>query len=642
MSVLTVNRLSKAYGPETILAEVSFQLQAGERVGLIGPNGAGKTTLLRILMREESHDAGSFTLARGTTVGCLTQSAHADVKGTMEQELRRAFTHLERMVGELKTLEGKMADDGEDAQTLHVLMESYGTLRHSYEEAGGYRADARLRAVAFGLGFGTDDMTREVVTFSGGERTRLQLARLLLEEPDLLLLDEPTNHLDTISVEWLEGYLREWRGSALIISHDRYFLDRVAQRILALDHNNIKSYIGNYSTYKRQRELEVVTQQKAHKKQQGIYDKEAALIRTAGTGEREKRQAKSREKRLARLEMVQKPHGEDSIGLDFGYCGRSGEIVTRLEKVAKFFDGAPVFKNVNIILGFGDRVALVGPNGSGKTTLLRIIAKDLPPDDGSVWLGPSVKITYFDQHQSALSDEKTPLEEIIDASRMTLTEARSYLGRFLFTGDDVFKKNSDLSGGERSRLALAKLGLDAGNFLILDEPTNHLDIQAVEELEKAIQEFPGTLLIVSHDRYFITRTTDKILEVTGGEATFYKLPYEEYLLEREKRLLHQGYSPEREKKRALIEEEKSERDKKLALRREKRRFEQELHSMEEEITHGESTAARLEEELADPLVFNDFPLAREKGKQLEDARKRLEELYEQWEKLCGELEGMEG
>ncbi|MBS4021414.1 MAG: ABC-F family ATP-binding cassette domain-containing protein [Dethiobacter sp.] len=641
MPILAANRIKKAFGAETVLTDVTFQLQPGERVGLVGPNGAGKTTLLRILTGQEGPDGGVFTLARGTTMGYLVQSAHVEVEGTMEQELRRAFSKLERMAVELKLFEEKLAAAEKNACSLPGLLDSYGSLRHAYEEAGGYHTESRLRSVAVGLGFDLHDMSREVFGFSGGERTRLRLARLLLEQPDLLLLDEPTNHLDTASVEWLEGFLREWRGSALIVSHDRYFLDRVANRILALDEGEIKSYPGNYSAYNVQKELETVSLQKAYKKQQAIIEKEADLIRTAGTGEREKRQAKSREKRLAKVGITQKPRSEDSIGLDFGYCGRSGEIVASLENVSKSFDKTTLFEGVNAELRFGDRVALVGPNGAGKTTLLRIIAKEILPDKGYVRLGLSVRITYFDQHQGALTQEKTPLEEIMDASQMTLTEARSYLGRFLFSGDDVFKRNEDLSGGERSRLALAKLGLDAGNFLILDEPTNHLDIRSVEELENSILEFPGTLLVVSHDRYFIGRIASKILDVSGGQVTLYKMSYDDYLLERERRSFAHSHLPDREKKRVQAEKERLERGKMLSLRRERRNLERQLQETEEQITVAESSVNSLEEELADPLVFNNFILARDKAGQLQDIKRKLDDLYVKWEKLCSELEEMQ-
>jgi ATP-binding cassette subfamily F protein 3 len=639
MTVLAVNQLSKSYGADIILDAVSLQIQPGERVGLIGPNGAGKTTLLKILTGQERADEGTSTMARNTAVGYLAQGTLAPIPGTMEGELRRAFEKLEEMSARLREMEEKMGTPGltKDPVALEALMQSYGELEHSYEHAGGYRAEARFRAVTIGLGFSDSDLQRPVATFSGGERTRLQLARLLLEEPDLLLLDEPTNHLDISAVEWLEGYLRDWRGSVLIVSHDRYFLDRVVGRILSLEACRIKSYPGNYSAYLAQRELEEATLHKEYDKQQTLLDKEKTLIRTSGTGEREKRQAKSRQKRLDTLELVEKPRSEKNIRIDFGYSGRSGEIVTRVENAGKQFDGKPVFADANFELRWGDRIALVGPNGAGKSTLLKMIAKELEPEEGNVWLGPSVRMVYFDQHQGALSAEKTPLQEIIDASEMTNTEARTYLGRFLFPGDDVFKRNSELSGGERSRLALAKLGLEDGNFLVLDEPTNHLDISGVEELEKAIGQFPGTLLVVSHDRYFISRTTEKVLEVTDGSVRLYKMPYAAYVEERDTRR-DAMKDPGKEEKRLRGEKEKEERARELAVRRERRKLELGYAQLEDNITAKEQLVCELEQQLALPEVFGDFTLAREKAEVMQSLKAELEEMYQDWEGTARKLE----
>lgn len=404
MSVLSVGQINKAYGAETILDGVTFQIHPGERVGLVGPNGAGKTTILKIISGRETADNGSVALMRGASFGYLEQSSTEVAPGTMEEELRRAFSLLAGMAEKIKGLEKIMASPAAlDPAKLEAIMASYGELRHRYEEKGGYNAEARLRAVVSGLGFQQEDLGRPVHTFSGGERTRLRLARLLLEEPDILLLDEPTNHLDMAAVEWLEKFLGDWRGSVLLVSHDRYFLDRVAGRILFLEKGRVKSYTGNYSAFMAQRELERVTREKAYRKQQDYIEKETAYIRTLGTGEREKRQAKSREKRLFKVELIDKPRDEKAMSLGFGFSGRSGEIAVRLEGVAKSFGRRTVFSGAAFQIRWGDRIALVGPNGSGKSTLLKIITGELQPDAGTVWLGPSVRIVYFDQHQQALS-----------------------------------------------------------------------------------------------------------------------------------------------------------------------------------------------------------------------------------------------
>jgi ATP-binding cassette subfamily F protein 3 len=639
MTILAVNQLSKSYLPDIILAQVSFQINAGERVGLVGPNGSGKTTLLNIITDRESADSGTVVTARNTTIGYLEQGVATADNRTMEEELRLAFSALEAMVTRLRSLEEQMGaeETAADSQRLSSVMAQYGELEHRYYEAGGYTAEARLRAVTLGLGFGLQDLVRPVITFSGGERTRLRLARLLLEEPELLLLDEPTNHLDVSSVEWLEGYLNDWRGSVLIVSHDRYFLDRVVGRVLALELAKIKSYPGNYSAYVAQRQLEFVSEESAYRKQQDYMAKEATLIRTTGTGEREKRQAKSRQKQLDKLSVLDKPQQEKAMNLDFGFSGRSGDIAVRLSAVAKGFDGKTVFSNVSVELRWGDRVALLGPNGSGKTTLLKLITGELAPDSGDVWLGPSVRLVYFDQHQQVLDSEKSPLDEIMEASAMTLTEARNYLGRFLFAGDDVFKRNSTLSGGERSRLALARLGLDAGNFLVLDEPTNHLDIRGVEELEAALCEFPGTLLVVSHDRYFVSRVTGRVLDVRDGTVKFYKVPYEEYLREREKEKA-QITAPKVSQKRHKREEERQRRDEEAARRKDRRFREKQIHGLEEEIDSLEGRLAEVEKELSDPVIFDDYKRAGEKAQEMETLKEKLDELYASWDEISQCLE----
>ena len=636
MSILQVHNLKKLFGADLILNNVSFQLQAGERVGLIGANGAGKTTLLNIIAGRTTADDGTIFFARGSSLGYLEQSSAVTLKGSMQEELYRAFAHLDKMAKHLRLLEKEMAEQKLTAQQLENIMSTYGELRHRYEEAGGYVIDARVRSIVCGLGFQLQDLERPINTFSGGEQTRIRLAKLLLEEPSILLLDEPTNHLDIKAVEWLEKYLCDWPGTILVVSHDRYFLDRIVQRILLLENGQLKSYNGNYESYLAQRQVEQKTQLKAYQKQQDYLQKEMNFIRSLGSSEREKRQVKSRLKRLDKLSPVVKPEKAKRMVLDFSFSGRSGEIAVRLEDVTKTFAGKTVFSNVSFELRWGDRVALVGPNGSGKSSLLKLITKELQPDSGRVWLGPSVKPVYFDQHQQTITPTLTPLEEIMAASDLNIAEARNHLAKFLFTGEAVYKRNADLSGGEKSRLMLAKLSLDAGNFLVLDEPTNHLDITAVEELEESIRAFPGTLLIVSHDRYFLNRTTDKVLQLDNGVVTFYQVPYKEYTRQRDMKI--KAEKTPFEKQQRL--EEKRRRQDEQQKRRLRRQLTERVQNLEAAIIQQEKRLSEVEKELLSPEVFNDYQLAAAKGEEMKKLKDALQRLYAQWEEDMEQLEAM--
>ncbi|NLP36078.1 MAG: ABC-F family ATP-binding cassette domain-containing protein [Firmicutes bacterium] len=641
MSIINVHKITKSFGADVVLDNITLQLFARERVGLVGANGAGKTTLLNLIAGHDRADEGTITVAKGTTIGYLEQSSARITAQTMEAELRSAFSHLDSLYKQMKALERQMAEPGKlETKELEKIVAAYGELQHRFEEAGGYSAEAQLRAVIQGLGFSVADLSRPVSSFSGGEQTRLRLARLLLEKPDVLLLDEPTNHLDLNAIEWLESFLLDWPGTILLVSHDRYFLDRVVGRILALENGSIKSYDGNYTAYLEQKKIELKAQEKAYWKQQAYVAKEEAYIRSLGTGEREKRQAKSRQKRLEKLQPLEKPRTEKAMALDFAFSGRSGEIVVRLEEISKAFDKHTVFEALNLLIRWGDKIALVGPNGSGKSTLLRIITGQLQPDSGRVWIGPSVQPVYFDQHQQAIELERTPLEEIMAAAEMTQTDARTYLGRFLFFGDDVFKKNADLSGGERSRLALAKLSLDDGNFLILDEPTNHLDLKGVEELEAALSAYAGTLLVVSHDRYFLTRTTTKVAALENGTLTLYPYSFAEYL-ERQRNQAEKNNEPQNEEKRRRREEERKRRQEQLQLRRQLKQLRQKLEETETEIARQENEIALLERELLDPEVFNDYKLAAEKGSRLQELKTAVNTKLLEWEKISEELEQLE-
>ncbi|MEW5920002.1 MAG: ABC-F family ATP-binding cassette domain-containing protein [Bacillota bacterium] len=650
--LLQLHNIHKAYGGNDVLRGVSLQLHRGERAGLVGINGAGKSTLLKIIIGEESADEGQLHLAREVKAGYLSQKPEYSSNATLRAFLEEGVGDLLVLKEEIASLEQEMAQtarQGDNSPRLAALMERYGTLTHRFEERGGYNLDHRLRAVARGLGFGEADLERSLSTFSGGEKTRAQLASLLLQEPELLLLDEPTNNLDAEAVEWLENYLSTWRGALLVVSHDRYFLNRVATAVVLLEKGVARTYRGNYSAYQSQRGQEEATALKSYRKQQAIMEKERAFILNAAADARTKRQARSREKRLEKMAPLEGITREREIKMKLGFAGRSGKLVVALENVSKAYGQQQVFAGVDLEIHWGDRVAVVGPNGAGKTTLLRIITGEETPNTGRVRVGPAVRIAYFDQEQRQLDFNSTPLATIMKASAMQEPEARNYLGRYLFQGDDVFKKIGELSGGEISRLALAKMGLVEGNFLIMDEPTNHLDIRGVEELETTLADYPGTLLLVSHDRYFISRTAGSILEIQHGRVRLFQGSYQEYreikdhreIKDQEKAVSPASICPaagEKAARYARQQQEKAKRAEMLAQRRRRREIKQRLDALEEEIHQAEGRVALLEERLADPSIYDRFAEARVVMDDLQASRRLIENLYDHWEKTAALLE----
>lgn len=646
MSVLTLVDIDKTYGENNVLQKVSLQINSGEKVGLVGANGAGKTTVLKIIAGQEEADGGQVFLARGITWGYLEQKPEFLQGTTLWEYLKDAVRDIFSLKEELHAIEQEMAlaKTAENAAVLEGLMERYGFLAHIFESKGGYALENRLHAVARGLGFQDDDLGRPIGEFSGGEGTRAQLAALLLAEPELLLLDEPTNNLDLEAREWLENYLRNWSGTLLAVSHDRYFLDKIAGRIAFLEAGALQCYRGNYSEFTALRQLEKTTQENAYKKQQALREKELNFIRTSAADERSKRQARSREKRLARMGPVTPPARAKALRLNFSFAGRSSRAVLAFAGVSRAFGGDPLFAGATFEIEQGDRVALLGPNGAGKTTLLRLITGEDAPSSGDIALGHGVRITYFDQEQKKLNLERTLLETMLEAPGLNEPEARKRLSHFLFYGDAVFKKAGDLSGGERSRLALARAALSGGNFLIMDEPTNHLDIKGVEELETALASYPGTLLVVSHDRYFISRFATKILEIKDGKVRLCKGNYQEYTAARsaeaEKMAAIRRENPAaaalREKKAA----EREVRERVLAQRRERRRLEKLFAAAEEKIGRAEEKVSSLQAQLADPAVFGNFTRAREVAEKFHAARHSLEGLYSEWEKIAAALEAL--
>ncbi|MCC6614589.1 MAG: ABC-F family ATP-binding cassette domain-containing protein [Anaerolineae bacterium] len=530
MSLLTAHNLSKLYGPDEIFSGISVEIPQRARIALVGPNGVGKTTLLNLLTGSDIADTGDVHLARGARIGFLPQRPELHGSNTLYAEQLGAFDALRVMEAELAQLEHALADEMHHDETLAA----YGELQERFEMLGGYTYEQRIRTVLHGLGFTPEDYERQLMYFSGGQKTRALLARLLLEAPDLLVLDEPTNHLDIQAIEWLESYLNDFPGAVLVVSHDRYFIDVMAQTIWELDFGALEVYRGNYSHYVRQREERHARRLKEYEAQQAFIAKEEDYIRRNMAGQNT-RQAKGRLKRLERLkrdDLVLRPRARHTMHLAFGDTQRSGDKVVMTYDLEVGFPDKPLFEVPDLVLRRGEVAALIGPNGVGKSTFVKTITGVLAPLAGEIKIGAAVTIGYFAQAHESLVETNSILDEIQAAKPMPISQARSYLGQFLFSGDDVFRPINSLSGGERGRVALAKLALSGANLLLLDEPTNHLDIESQEILQNVLAGFPGTLLIVSHDRYLIDALATQIWSATSGEMIVFEGSYREFLDER--------------------------------------------------------------------------------------------------------------
>ena len=639
MPLLTLSQIEKSYGTETILTGITLQLQPGEKTGLIGPNGSGKTTLLKVIAGEIEADKGTLHLARGAKIGYLPQESPAIPAGTLRDHLQYPLRHIFVLKEEIAILEEEIADHAErEGRSPDEHFERYSALIARFEELGGYQVESRLIGVARGLGFELIDLDRDISSFSGGEKTRARLAGLLLQDLDLLLLDEPTNFLDLTALEWLEKYLHDLASALVVVSHDRFFLDRVASRIFALKGHQIRSYSGNYSDYQRLLESERLSTERDYQKIQLLKAREERLVREAKSDERSKRQARSRQKRLDKLEPVDRPANQKSFKLGLGYSGRSGRQVIIFDRVGKSFAEKPLLSDLNFEIHWGDRVALIGPNGAGKTTLLKLIAGSLETTIGTVRLGPSVKALYFDQEQEKLAPRQTLLETITSASELDPKQARNHLGRYLFRGDDVFKRVSDLSGGEKSRLALACLALSSSNCLLMDEPTSHLDLLAMEELENVLTNYPGTLIIASHDRYFLKGLANRVFEMDNGNLRIFECSFAEYLELKESAGAQPGKNQgdKQEEKRRKQEEHhhrQSGQKKQRRLKDEQIRLEQSISKTEVEIAHLETT-------LSNPARYGNHTRLAELGDELATAKATLTDLMHQWEEIANQLEGL--
>ena len=641
--ILSCQNISKAFVENQVLKNVSFHIEDHEKAAIVGINGAGKTTLLRIIVGEMTPDDGQVVLAKDKTLGYLAQNSTVDTSHTIYEELLSVKADLLRLEEKIRECENNMKHAEGDA--LEDLMKQYTSLTHAFETGGGYLYRSELVGVLKGLGFTEDEFSKPVATLSGGQKTRVALGRLLLQNPDLIILDEPTNHLDMNSIAWLETYLLNYKGAVLIVSHDRYFLDRIAGKVIEIDQSKATTFMGNYSDYAVKKEQLRVAAWNAYMNQQREIKHQEEVIEKLKSFNREKsiKRAESREKMLDKIEVIEKP-SEVRTDMKLTLTPRilSGNDVLTVEHLAKSFDSHKLFTDVNFEIKRGEHVAIIGDNGSGKTTLLKILNGLVPADQGTFRLGSNVEIGYYDQEHHVLHSEKTLFEEISDDyPYLNNTQIRNVLAAFLFTGEDVFKRISDLSGGERGRVSLAKLVLSNANFLILDEPTNHLDIMSKEILEDALNGYEGTILYVSHDRYFINRTAHRILDLTEGQFVSYVGNYDYYLEKHDTVMAAiEANAPQNADADSGVAAKAAESEVKLDWKAQKeeqarlRKKENDLKKCEEKIAELEARISEIDTEMSDPAIGTQVAKLQELSKEQTACQEQLEKLYEQWEELA--------
>ncbi len=660
--ILSCSHISKSFGTDVILDDISFHIEDYEKTAIVGINGAGKSTLLKIIVGELSADQGEITLSKGKTLGYLAQHQDLTSHRTIYEELLEVKRSVLQMEERIRSLELEMKHA--KGEQLEKMLETYTRLTHQFELENGYSCQSEIIGVLKGLGFSEEDFKREISTLSGGQKTRVSLGKLLLSKPDIILLDEPTNHLDMESIAWLETYLLNYKGAVIIVAHDRYFLDRVVTKIIELDLGHGSVFQGNYSVYSQKKALVRQAQMKAYLNQQQEIRHQEEVIAKLKSFNREKsiKRAESREKMLAKIEVLEKPtEVNDEMNIRLEPDITSGNDVLTIKNLGKSFGHNHLFSHVDIDIKRGERVAVIGSNGTGKTTLLKIINQMFPADTGEITFGTKVHIGYYDQEHQVLHMEKTLFDELQDTyPDLNNTRVRNILAAFLFTGDDVFKRIGDLSGGERGRVSLAKLMLSNANFLILDEPTNHLDITSKEILEHALNQYTGTVLYVSHDRYFINQTATRILELTGETFLNYIGNYDYYLEKKE--LMNNLYGtadssqspfatgsatsslpwsslkPSFEttsgQESSSIKQDWKAKKEEQARQRKKQN---DLKKTEEEISSLEEQDSALDKQLMKPEIASDVEKLMEIHKEKEALKERLEQLYEIWETLAQEI-----
>lgn len=651
--MLSVNNLDIRFGEKYLFKNVSIQVYQGNRIGLVGVNGAGKSTLLKIMAGVENPGDGVVSCSRHFTIGYLAQESEELFSGrTLYQEAETAFAPLLAMQKELAALTAEMEQNASDSRQFQELLLRHGELQHQLDGSDMYTLEGRIERVLLGLGFSRADLDKEAASFSGGWQMRLKLAKILLEEPSLLLLDEPTNHLDLESLTWVERFLKSYRGSMVIISHDRMFLDKTTEFTWELSFGKIDVYKGNYSHYIREREERRAIERGAYDNQQAKIRQTMRFVERFRSKATKARQVQSRVKQLEKMELVELAEQESQISFRFPPAPSSGRDVLKLAGICKDYGKQRVFSGVDLLLNRGDKVAVVGVNGAGKSTLLRIIAGQTELDDGSVGFGTNVKMSYFGQHQAQeLSPELTVLETMaLAGEELTITRQRSLLGAFLFRGEDVEKKVAVLSGGEKSRLALARMIAVPANLMLLDEPTNHLDMSSQEVLQEAMNQYDGTIVVVSHNRYFVDSFVNKVLEVREGRVTLYEGNVAEYLRKQEELAAAEVLSQEKaekkdgaDEKRSGSREERKQQKRLEAIRRQERnrragKWLKQLAEAEEKIEKLEREKETFELRMADPALYANQEVWSEVSREYEECKRRLDRNYGRWEEAQEQID----
>lgn len=643
MIVLQVNQLHKSFVVDEILSGVKLEINHRDRVALVGRNGAGKSTLLKIIAGEMSYDSGEIIIPKGTKVGYMEQHAGIDSDLSIWDEMMTIFAHHQAAEQELRSLEKQMADPSiyEDAEAYARLMADYDIKQVHFKDSGGYQYEADTRSVLHGMQFFPEDFTKPIQSLSGGQKTRLALAKLLLTKPDLLILDEPTNHLDIDTLSWLERYLQGYPGAILIVSHDRYFLDQVVNFVYEVSRHKVKRFVGNYSAYLDEKAKTYERDLKTFDKQQEEKAKLEDFVQRNLARASTTKMAQSRRKVLEKTDWMDSPDGsEKSANFGFSIERQSGNDVLAIDQMTVGYAGKPVSTDVNLRVFREDRIALVGPNGVGKSTLLKTVVKDIPPISGNIKYGTNVQFGYYDQEQAKLTGSRSVLKELWDEwPLMNEKDVRNVLGRFLFSGDDVTKSISSLSGGEKARVALAKLMMLKSNTLILDEPTNHLDLDSKEVLENALIDYPGTILFVSHDRYFINRIATKVIELSSDGAFEYLGDYDYYVEKKkeleeirlEKLAIQEVESTSLKQSTSTIDKDAKKRERQITRR---------LEDLEVELQTIEGKIQLVEEKLCDPAIFQDHEQLLSLQKELDSVKQEQDIYMTEWVELEEELENL--